>query len=34
MMGRQMQQQELIFVSLEDLIPDNHLLKKSLLDIL
>lgn len=28
MMGRQMQQQELIFVSLEDLIPDNHLLKK------
>lgn len=28
MMGRQMQQQELIFVSLEDLIPDNHFLKK------
>ena len=28
MMGRQMQQQELIFVSLEDLVPSNHLLKK------
>ena len=28
MMGWQMQQQELIFVSLEDLIPDNHLWKK------
>lgn len=27
-MGRQMQQQELIFVSLEDLVPNNHLLKK------
>lgn len=27
MMGRQMQQQELIFVSLEDLVPSNHLLK-------
>ena len=29
MMGHQMQQQELLFVSLEDIIPDNHLLKKS-----
>ena len=28
MMGRQMQQQDLIFVSLEDLVPNNHLLKK------
>lgn len=28
MMSQQMQQQELIFVSLEDLIPSNHLLKK------
>ena len=28
MMGRQIQQQKLIFVSLEDLVPVNHLLKK------
>lgn len=28
MMGRQMQQKELIFVSLEDLVPSNHLIKK------
>lgn len=28
MIGRQIQQQKLTFVSLEDFVPNNHLLKK------